>query len=261
MPETDDDLPVFEAAANVQFGVVGVVVSALDLESHLVGSAVSTATQRTDGATDRRIEIGARPGDRACGKSRGIELMLGIENQRLVETTGLQCRRGLAPQEVQEVCGDRVVIGLGFDAPAVVRPVIPVEQHRPEAGDQPIRNLARGTRVMVLRFGKNRAESRAAAAQDVHGMCGSGQVLEHRSEHHRQTTQGLEFLLVLIELRRTRQAPVKQQVRHLLEGGILGQSRHIVPTVVQIVARTPDRTDRRIAGNHTGQRNPFLGPG
>jgi hypothetical protein len=92
-----------EAAANVLFGVLGVVVAALDLESDLVGATVSAATERPDGAADRRIEIGAGPGDRARGKGRGVELVLGVEHQRLVEAAGLQRRRGLAPQEVQEV--------------------------------------------------------------------------------------------------------------------------------------------------------------
>jgi hypothetical protein len=108
---------------------------------------------------------------------------------------------------VQEVRGDRVVIGLGFDAPAVVRPVIPVEQHRREAGDQPVGNLARRAGIVVLRFRQDRAERRTAAAQDIHRMRRGRQVLEHRPQHHRQTAQRLQLLLVLVELGQGGQRP------------------------------------------------------
>ena len=176
--------------------------------------------------------------------------MLRVEHQRLVKAARLQGRRSLAPQEVQEVAGDRVVIGLGLDPAAVVRPVIPVEQHRTEAGYQAVGNLARRTRVVILCLKQNRAKGRIAAAQDIHRVCRGGKFLQHRSQPHRQSTQGLEFLLVLIELGETGQTAVEQQIGHLLESGMLGQGNHIVTTVVEVVTSTPDRTDGGIAGNH-----------
>jgi hypothetical protein len=173
----------------------------------------------------------------------------------------MQRRRRLAAQEVEEMGGDRVVVGLGVDPPAVVRPVIPVEQHRGEAGDQAVGNLARRPGIVVLCFGQDGSQRRTAAAQDIHRMRRGGQILEHRPQHHRQSAQGLQFLAVLIELRRTGQAPVKQKVGDLLETRILGERDDVVATVVQVVAAAPDRADGGIAGDHARQGDRFLGPG
>jgi len=60
--ETDDDFLVLEAAVDVLLGVLGVVITALDLESDLVCTAVQTATQRADGTADRRIQVGTGAG-------------------------------------------------------------------------------------------------------------------------------------------------------------------------------------------------------
>jgi hypothetical protein len=150
--------------------------------------------------------------------------------------------------------GNRIVIGLGLDAPAIVRPVIPVEQHRGEAGDEPVGNLARRPGVVVLRFRQDRSQRRAAAAQDVHRMRRGRQVLQHRPQHHRQATQRLEFLAVLIELRQRRQSPVKQQVGHFFESGMLGQRNDVVAAVVQVVAARarPNRSPYRRPPRRTG---------
>ena len=63
-----DDLPVVEATANVLFGVLGVVIATLNLESNLVGTTVPATAQRPDGAADRCIEVCPGAGDRARGK-------------------------------------------------------------------------------------------------------------------------------------------------------------------------------------------------
>ena len=86
---------------------------------------------------------------------------------------------GFAVQQVQEVPADRVVVGLDFDAPAVVAIVMPVEQHGAERGQQAIgdrraRRLRRGS----SRLGQHAAQHRHAGAQHVHGMRGGREQFE-----------------------------------------------------------------------------------
>ena len=88
-----------DAATDVGFGLVRRLVALLDLERHLVRAAVLGAAQRADGAGDRRIHVGAGAGDDARGERRGVELVLGVEDQRRVHRAhplaggGLPCSR------------------------------------------------------------------------------------------------------------------------------------------------------------------------
>src|SRR3546814_4677705 len=74
--------PVFDAAADIGFGVVGRIVALLYLEGDLVCAAMLGSAQGADPARDRRIHIGSRSGDDPAGEGRRVELVLGVENQR-----------------------------------------------------------------------------------------------------------------------------------------------------------------------------------
>ncbi len=79
-------------------------------------------------------------------------------------------RRFLAVQEVQEMTADRIVVGLDFYAPTGMRKVIPVEQHRTEAGHHPVGKVARLAELVVQVFRKHGTQSGTPGAQDVHGV-------------------------------------------------------------------------------------------
>ena len=108
------------ALADVGLGLVRGRVALLDLAGHLVGAAVLGAAQRADGAGDGRVEVGAGAGDHAAGEGRGVELVLGVEDQRGQCMARTQ-RRGRAPcSRCRKCAADGVVVGLDLDAPAAV---------------------------------------------------------------------------------------------------------------------------------------------
>src|SRR3546814_7484530 len=74
----------------------------------------------------------------------GIELVLGIQHQRRVHGLDPRSLRLFLMQQVQEVTADRIFIGfVDFDDLAVVRVVIPVQQHRTEACHQLVGDVTR----------------------------------------------------------------------------------------------------------------------
>ena len=85
------------------------------LHRSLVGAAVQRAAQSADGAGDSGIKIRQRGGDGARGKGRGIELMLGVENQRNIDGAAVQLVRLLAVQQMQKMAGGAVVLGFGVE--------------------------------------------------------------------------------------------------------------------------------------------------
>ena len=67
------------------------------------------------------VEVGAGAGDDAGGEGGGVELVLGVEDERDVHGAGPTRRTGgFAVEEVEEVGGDGVVVGFDVDALAVV---------------------------------------------------------------------------------------------------------------------------------------------
>jgi hypothetical protein len=118
--EADDDFLGLDALADIGLGLVRIGVAGLDLVGDLVGAAVLRPTQGADAPGDGRVHVRPRAGDDAAGEGRGVELMLGVEDQAGVHGAHPAVRRRLAVQQVQEVAADAVVVGLDLDAPAVL---------------------------------------------------------------------------------------------------------------------------------------------
>ncbi len=68
-------------------------------------------------------------------------------------------------QQMQKVLRDRVAAGFHFDAPAVARVLVPIEQHRSQRRQQRIGNGARSGFAVVQTLGTHAAEHRNAGAQ------------------------------------------------------------------------------------------------
>ena len=132
MAEANDDLLLGNALSDVFLGLCGGMVALLNFIGDFVRAAVLRSAQCADSASYRGIYVRSGAGDDTTGKGRGIELVLRIQNQRGVH--GAFPGRGGRPamQQVQEMRADGIVIGFGFNATAVVAPVIPVEQHGTE---------------------------------------------------------------------------------------------------------------------------------
>ena len=90
-----------------------------------------------------------------------------------------------AVQQVQEVAADRVVVGLDVDPPAVVAPVIPVQQHRAERGHQPVGDVARAGRAVVVAFGQHGARAPRRAVRITSIGCAAAGSLLQRDLHRR----------------------------------------------------------------------------
>ena len=152
MAEADHDFLGRDPAADIGLGFVRVAVALLHFERDLVGAAMLRPAQRADRAGDRRIEVRAGAGDRARGEGRGVVFVLGIEDQRGMHRALVRWRRLPAMQQMQEVRADRIVVGFDVDAAAVVRVMVPVEQHRSERGHQPVGDVARAGLIVIMGF-------------------------------------------------------------------------------------------------------------
>ena len=258
MPEADHDFLVGHAPANVGLGFVRRVVTFLDLERHFVGAAVLGAAQRADGAGDAGIDVGTGAGNHARGERGRVEFVLGVEIERGVHGAHPARRWRPAMQQVQEVPGHRVVVGLDVDAATAVREVIPVAEHRSEARHQVIGDLARTRGVVIIGFGQHAAQRRRAGAHDVHGMRGRRQLLEDGAHGRRDAAQVLELGLVGGELLSVRQFAVDQQIGQLFELAGLGHFEDVVAAIVQVVAAAAHAAQRGVAGRDTGERHGFL---
>src|SRR4029453_19524788 len=89
----------------------------------------------------------------------------------------------LTVKQMEKMAGGAVVVGLRVDAPAVFVKLIPVEQDCAEAASEPIAHRAL---FMARTLGFQRAEQRAAGAQNVHWMCASRDLFEDRLQRGRQ---------------------------------------------------------------------------
>ena len=162
MAEADHHLLGLDTATDIRLRLGGIGVALLDLEGHLVGAAVLWTAQCTDRAGDGGIEVRSGAGDRTGGEGRGVELMLGIEDQRGVHGAHMRRLRRRAVQHVQEMAADGSVVGLDVDPPAVLGEVMPVEQHGTEGGHQSVGDIAGAGMVVIDRFRQHASERRDA---------------------------------------------------------------------------------------------------
>jgi hypothetical protein len=257
--EADHHLLGLHAAADVGLGVVGRVVALLHLEGHLVRAAVLGAAQRADGAGNARIHVAARAGDDARGEGGGVELVLGVEVQRGVHGALPGGAGFLAVQQVQEMRADGVVVRLDGDALALRAPVVPVEQHGAQAGQQAVGDVTRAGRVVVVLLGQHAAQGRDPGAHHVHGVAAGRELLQRVLHAGGQAAQGLELGLVGLELGARGQLAVYQQVGDFLEFADLGDVQDVVAPVVQVVAAATHGAQRGVAGGHAREGDGFLG--
>jgi len=113
-------------------------------------------------------------------------------------------------QQMQEMSGDGVVVGLHVDAAAAVREVIPVAEHGSEARHEVVGDFPRARSSVIIGFGKHATKRRRAGAHDVHGMRGGRQLLEDGAHGRRDAAKILELGPVGGELRGVRQLAVYQ---------------------------------------------------
>ena len=128
-----------DARADVGLGLrPAVVVALLDLEGHLVGAAVLRAAQRADRAGDAGVHVRAGAGDDPRGEGRGVELVLGVQDERGVHGAHPGGRRRPPCSRCRNARRSESSSVSTCDALAVVAEVVPVarasSRRRPPAG-------------------------------------------------------------------------------------------------------------------------------
>ncbi|MNS54969.1 hypothetical protein D3C72_877900 [compost metagenome] len=219
------------------------------------------AAQCADGAADRRMHVRARAGNHAGREGGGVELVLRVEDQRGLHRAFPQLGRRLAVQQVQEVGADGIIVRLHLDAAAVVAVVIPVQQHRAEAGHQLVRDVARARRVVVVLLGQHVAEDRHARAHHIHRVGAGRYPFQRGLDVGGQAAQGLQLGLVGGQFGLGRQLAVHQQMGDFLEFAGIGDVQDVVAAIVQVIAAAAHGAKRGIPRGHAGQGDGLLGLG
>ena len=73
--------------------------------------------------------------------------MLGIENERYINSPPLQLLRFFAVKEKQEMACQAILAAPGIDSPSLVLEAMPVKKHGGEKSEEPVRDLVRPMRV------------------------------------------------------------------------------------------------------------------
>ncbi|MNN26571.1 hypothetical protein D3C81_1400780 [compost metagenome] len=208
------------------------------------------AAQRADGRGDAGIQVGQGRGTDPRGEGRGVELVLGVEDQRDVHHLDVQLARLLAVQQVQEVAANGVFIAGAVDAHAIVGEAVPVAHYRREQRQQAVGLVVLQVEGQLRLQG---AEHRATGAHDVHRVSIRRNAFEHFFQGLRQVTQGLELVLVLGQLRLARQLAVQQQVGDFFKQRVLGQVAHVITAIGQAGTGQPYGRQCGLPGHLTTQ--------
>ena len=164
-----------------------------------------------------------------------------------------------AVQQVRKCPPTVLVVGLDVDPLAVDRAeVIPVQQHRTEAGHQAVDDVACLGLGMIILLRQAAAHHRTARAHHVHRMRRRGSASSACLTATGRPRNERSLALVGLSAGLCRQHAVDQQVGDLLELTGLGEIEDVVAAIVQIVARPPDRTDGGVACDGTGQGDGLL---
>ena len=184
--------------------------------------------------------------------------MLGVENQRRVHGAFPQRTRFLTMQQVQEMRADGIVVGFYLNALAVVRIVIPIEQHGTEGGHQAVGHVARAGDAVVIFFRQRTPQGGDAGAHHVHRMRRGGQRFQHLFDAGGQAAQGFQLGFVGAQFRASGQFAVHQQIGDFLKLAMFGNIENVVAAIAQVVARLADGAQRGVARRDAGEGDGFF---
>ena len=149
-------------------------------------------------------------------------------------------------------------VAFNFNAFAVVRILIPVQEDAAEAGDQFVGDVARFTFRMAFTFRMNAAQHGYAGTHHVHRMGMCRQAFQNFDHTDRQTAHRFEFGFISSQLEFIGQMAVNQQVGDFFKLAFLCQIQNVVTAIAQIVAGTANGTQFGITGRNARKRNGFF---
>ena len=231
------------------FGAFG----ASDLKQHLhrvrVRAAVERAGEGRDRARDGAVHVGERPGDDAGGEGRGVQLVVGVEDEAHVEDARLALRGRLALEHVEEVRGEVQVRPRLYGVAPLAQP--------PDGGDEDgeLRRQPRGRAQCALarevaRMRVGEGERRNGCAQGVHRLGAARESAHERQNLFGQPLARGQLAPERVQLVAPGQPTVPEQEDRLLEGRVLGEVVYVQPLVDEYAADAVNVTDRRLSRDH-----------
>ena len=216
-----------------------------------VGPAVQRPLQGANCGDDGGVDVGEGRRRHARGERRGVQLVIGVQNQRDIEGTRRETARPLARQHVEEIRGvtqDR--IRRDRSGARVL-----ASHRRDERADlrrQPhglaivgLRRLVAAVRIVVREGRRERSQQVHGVAAVARSRAGSPRQRPHETEDRLgQRASGDELRLQIAQLPARRQPPVPQQITDFLERGVPGEIVDVVPTIRQHAAIAVEITNR-----------------
>src|SRR5262245_10712730 len=130
-------------------------------------------------------------------KSRGVKFMLGIKNQRGIQSADMQFIWRFTQQQAQKMRGHAGIGSLGFNALSVLMKLMPVKQHRGKRSQQTIGDL---DLVAMVCLWLQATKSRATGSQDVHGVGLGRKLFQDRFQSGGQASEGAKCFAIGSEL-------------------------------------------------------------
>jgi hypothetical protein len=169
--------------------------------------------------------------------------VLGVDDQVGFHCPAIQFGRWPPVQQVQDMRRETGLSGVGIDAFARGVKMVPVEQHRGQAGGKP---NAYGCQIVVLGFRFEVAEHGAPGAQHVHWMAVLRNPFEHFAERGRQSAGLLQLRALGGELFFVRQLADGYKVEHLFIAGLCRQILNGIAAVVEAVGLLVGQANRGV---------------
>ena len=255
--EAHDELLALELALDEGLDLV----HRADLVEHdhdfLVGAAVQRAFEGSDGGRHRAVHVAERgDGDATC-ESRGVEAVIGVQDQADVQTTSHRVGGLLAVEHPEEIGGDikRLV---GTDERLARTVTVEVGDERRRLGNQSQRltlgrldarrrRLARSRRWVVQR------ERRNQSAQRVHRHRVLGNLADHVVDRVRNFVLGLQRALKRIELRLRWQLGVPKQIHRLFVGRTARERVDVDADILEHTLAAVDERHLRFGSDGVGK--------
>jgi hypothetical protein len=169
------------------------------LHDLLVRSAVQPALERADGGDDARMQVRLGRANDAGRERRGVEFMLGVENQRHIEGASISGARLLAAQHVQEVGGVAEIRTRRNRRLSLAETIMHGDSHR-NLPQQPL-GLAKTSRARrVFRIGIEVGQDADRTAKNIHRGCAWRNCSQQVNQRTRQATGRGDALLEIREL-------------------------------------------------------------
>ena len=209
----------FELVANVGVDAVGVADLVEHFHDLFVGAAVEGALEGADGGDDGGVHVSQRGGGDAGGEGGSVELVIGVEDEGLVEGADAEGIGDGAAEHVEEVAGEGEV-GAWWDGVAVVADAVVGGDGGGDLALDADGFAGVGGVGHVFGFGVEGGESGDGGAEAFHGGGSAGEGFHDDDEAEGEVGLGGDGGAELFELGFRGERAVPEEVDDFFEGGV-----------------------------------------